>query len=64
MHGFLSAQWYAEHGRHLSRGWTRTLRFRLGVAMYYSGFVLLVWHDKLMRDLRATQRVDKVYQNI
>lgn len=56
-HGYLNARWFAEHGTHLARGrgWHRTWRFRLGVLLYYSGFVMLIWHDKLVRDLRSTE---------
>jgi 3-oxo-5-alpha-steroid 4-dehydrogenase 1 len=53
VHGFLSAQWFAEHGAHLQRGWAQSVRFKLGVVLYYSGLAMLVWHDKLQRDLRA-----------
>jgi len=53
-HGYLNAKWFAEHGKHLNNKWLRNPRFWIGLVMYYSGFAMLVWHDKLMRDLRNT----------
>ena len=32
--------------------WTQDFRFRLGITMYYIGFVLTIYHDHLMRELR------------
>mmetsp|Transcript_1860 Transcript_1860/g.2399 ORF Transcript_1860/g.2399 Transcript_1860/m.2399 type:complete len:292 (-) Transcript_1860:421-1296(-) len=54
VHGYLNAKWFAEHGKHLNRVWLKSARFWIGLAVYYSGFAMLVWHDKLMRDLRNT----------
>lgn len=53
-HGYLNAQWFAEHGRHLSRSWLRDPRFVLGAVLYVTGFVSLVYHDHLMRELRSS----------
>jgi len=54
-HGYLNGRWFAEHGRHLSRkAWLRDPRFLLGLLLYFSGFVALVYHDYLMRDLRSS----------
>merc|ERR1719199_2023178 len=33
-------------------GWTKDLRFRVGIALYYAGFALTIYHDHLMRELR------------
>ena len=32
--------------------WTKDVRFRLGVFLYYLGFALTIYHDHLMRELR------------
>lgn len=51
-HGYLNAKWFAEHGKHLKRSWLRHPCFVLGLLVYLSGFVALVYHDHLMRELR------------
>eukprot|EP00435_Cladocopium_sp_Y103_P051213 s979_g15.t2 len=54
-HGYLNGRWFAEHGRHLGRkSWLRDPRFLLGLLLYFSGFVSLVYHDYLMRELRSS----------
>lgn len=52
-HGYLNAKWFAEHGKHLNRQWLRSPLFRLGIAMYASGFYMLTWHDTILRNLRT-----------
>ena len=32
--------------------WTKDVRFRVGIALYYAGFALTIYHDHLMRELR------------
>eukprot|EP00440_Ansanella_granifera_P029366 gb/GFBE01031894.1/.p1 GENE.gb/GFBE01031894.1/~~gb/GFBE01031894.1/.p1 ORF type:complete len:284 (+),score=18.54 gb/GFBE01031894.1/:1-852(+) len=51
-HGYLNARWFAEHGKHLRRSWHRHPCFVLGLILYLTGFVALVYHDNIMRDLR------------
>jgi len=53
-HGYLNARWFAEHGRHLKRSWLKDPRFIVGALLYISGFITLVYHDYLMRELRAS----------
>mmetsp|Transcript_12944 Transcript_12944/g.24450 ORF Transcript_12944/g.24450 Transcript_12944/m.24450 type:complete len:282 (+) Transcript_12944:84-929(+) len=53
-HGYLNARWFAEHGTHLKTSWLRDPRFIAGSLLYVSGFVALVYHDYLMRELRST----------
>lgn len=53
-HGYLNARWFAEHGTHLKLSWLRDKRFLVGITMYVSGFVSLVYHDHIMRELRAS----------
>eukprot|EP00933_Yihiella_yeosuensis_P048264 TRINITY_DN44365_c0_g1_i1.p1 TRINITY_DN44365_c0_g1~~TRINITY_DN44365_c0_g1_i1.p1 ORF type:complete len:312 (+),score=31.54 TRINITY_DN44365_c0_g1_i1:51-938(+) len=52
-HGYLNARWFAEHGKHLQRSWLRDPRFVLGAFLYITGFISLVYHDYLMRELRS-----------
>mmetsp|Transcript_12702 Transcript_12702/g.20544 ORF Transcript_12702/g.20544 Transcript_12702/m.20544 type:complete len:293 (-) Transcript_12702:954-1832(-) len=52
-HGYLNAKWFAVHGKHLTSKWLKDPRFLAGLVLYFSGFGMLVWHDKLVRDLRA-----------
>jgi len=53
LHGYLNARWYAEHGKHLNTKWLRSFRFWFGLALYYSGLVLIIWHDSILRELRS-----------
>ncbi|CAE8699907.1 unnamed protein product, partial [Polarella glacialis] len=53
-HGYLSARWFAEHGKHLRPRWLRDPRFVAGAILYVTGFISLVYHDHLMRQLRTT----------
>jgi len=52
--GYLNAKWFGEHGTHLRRPWLRDPRFIIGAGLYVTGFASLVYHDHLMRELRAT----------
>jgi len=52
-HGYLNARWYSTYGTHLKdKKWLKSPFFILGLILYYSGFFCLVWHDKIVRDLR------------
>ncbi len=51
-HGYLNAVWYARHGKHLTPSWLKDPRFLVGLALYASGFAMIVWHDNILRDLR------------
>jgi|TARA_B110000090_G_scaffold130658_1_gene144047 hypothetical protein len=65
LHGYLNAKWYAEHGTHLvapvkrkkskKTFWSSDIRFRVGICMYYSGFISTIYHDHLMRTLRPCE---------
>ena len=63
LHAYLNGRWYAEHGTHLTEPvldkhadtktyWYTSIRFRLGLMMYYTGLISIVYHDTLMRNLR------------
>ncbi|GBG30433.1 3-oxo-5-alpha-steroid 4-dehydrogenase 1 [Hondaea fermentalgiana] len=52
-HGYLNAKWFAEYGRHLNQRWLRDPRFWIGLLVYLSGLAMIIWHDKIVRDLRA-----------
>ncbi|CAK9040333.1 unnamed protein product [Durusdinium trenchii] len=54
-HGYLNGRWFAEFGLHLGRKkWLSDVRFLLGLLLYFSGFIALVYHDYLMRELRSS----------
>ena len=52
VHAELNARWYGSRGKHLNNAWLRSARFWIGLALYYSGLAMLVWHDNIMRNLR------------
>ena len=60
LHAYLNARWYAEHGTHLVPTkhdkhvsyWSSDVRFKVGIFMYYTGLVSIIYHDHLMRTLR------------
>jgi len=53
-HGYLSAKWFAEHGKHLaSTQWLRDPRFLLGITLYIPGLTMVIYHDQIMRNIRS-----------
>lgn len=54
-HGILTGGWLSTHGIHLrSKSWKKDPRFLFGVFLYLTGFAAVVYHDHLIRELRAT----------
>jgi 3-oxo-5-alpha-steroid 4-dehydrogenase 1 len=53
LHGFLSARWFAHYGEHLKASFAQSPRIWLGLVVYYSGLVMVIWHDNILRDLRS-----------
>ena len=51
-HAYLNAKWFSTWGTHLDRRWVRTRCFKVAAATYYVGLILIIWHDKILRDLR------------
>lgn len=51
-HAYLNAKWFSTYGTHLDMRWVRHRFFKIAIATYYLGFALIVWHDKILRELR------------
>ena len=52
-HGYLNAKWFGKYGkRFTSTEYFKSPRFILGVITYYTGFLLIVQQDSVMRSLR------------
>ncbi len=56
IHGYLNASFFTEHGRHLTNDWFADPRFLLGLAVYYTGFFLIVQSEAIVRNLRDPAR--------
>lgn len=54
MHGFLNAQWFTDFGDHLTTEWLTDPRFLVGLAVYYSGYFLVLHSERVVRTLRDT----------
>lgn len=53
-HGYLNAKWLAEHGKHLAnKKWLNNIMFQLGFIIYYFGFLNIIYHDSIIRNLRT-----------
>jgi 3-oxo-5-alpha-steroid 4-dehydrogenase 1 len=48
-HGYLNAVCILEHK---DNSWMSDWRFKTGLAIYYLGFLLVIWHDAIVRNLR------------
>lgn len=53
MHGYLNAKWFGKHGkRFTSTEYLKSARFWIGFVMYYTGFLLIIQQDEIMKALR------------
>src|SRR5688572_29867647 len=52
IHGYLNATWFSRLGTHLTNDWFTDPCFLLGVAVYYTGFFLIVQSESIVRNLR------------
>jgi 3-oxo-5-alpha-steroid 4-dehydrogenase 1 len=52
IHGYLNARWFTELGAHLTNDWFTNPRFLVGILIYYSGFLLIVSSESIVRNLR------------
>lgn len=52
MHGYLNAAWFTEFGHHLSLEWLTDPRFWVGAVIYYSGLLLVLHSERVVRQLR------------
>lgn len=65
IHGYLNGTFFSRLGGHFTEAWLTDPRFILGVAIYYSGFVLNVHSDAVLRRLRTPEEIargEKVYR--
>lgn len=60
VHGWLYATWIAA-APHLTLGWLADPRLWIGLGLYFSGFVLNVHSDSLLRGLRGSRPDDGAY---
>jgi len=52
LHGYLNAAFIATYGQHYTMSWFSDPRFAIGLIVYYSGFILILNSDSIMRNLR------------
>ena len=65
LHGYLNAAFISTHGEHFTREWLSDPRFLVGLAIYYTGYVLNIHSDRIVRRLRTKEEVatgEKVYR--
>lgn len=53
-HGYLNAKWFGKHGKAFAKGtsYFKSPRFIIGLLMYYTGFLLIVQQDEIMKRIR------------
>ncbi|MGB8330154.1 MAG: hypothetical protein WCE62_08485, partial [Polyangiales bacterium] len=65
LHGYLNAAFISDLGPHFTPGWFADPRFIIGIVVYYGSFVLNVWSDAIIRNLRTREEIErgsKVYR--
>lgn len=65
LHGYLNAAFITTHGEHFTTDWLSDPRFLAGLAVYYTGYVLNIHSDRIVRNLRTREEVAagaKVYR--
>jgi len=65
MHGYLNAVFIAELSDQFGNEWLSDPRFIIGMLIYFTGFILNVHSDSIVRNLRSKEEVergDKVYR--
>ena len=58
MHGYLNATFFTDYGKHLTSEWLTDPRFIIGIVIYYSGFILTVHSESIIRNLRDKKEID------
>lgn len=53
LHGYLNARYISELGTHYTMDWFSDPRFISGLAIYAFGFILNIWSDSILRNLRS-----------
>ena len=65
LHGYLNAEFISDLGTHFTNDWFLDPRFIFGITLYYASFVLNVYSDAIIRNLRSKDEVsrgEKVYR--
>jgi 3-oxo-5-alpha-steroid 4-dehydrogenase 1 len=52
LHGYLNAAFITTYGQHFTMSWLNDPRFILGFIVYFSGYILILKSDSVMRNLR------------
>lgn len=58
MHGYLNATFFTEYGKHINTEWLTDPRFIIGICIYYSGYILTVQSESIIRNLRDPNDLD------
>jgi 3-oxo-5-alpha-steroid 4-dehydrogenase 1 len=65
LHGYLNAVFIAHLSDHMTIEWLSDPRFIIGIAIYIVGFILNVYSDAIIRNLRSKEEVEqgeKIYR--
>jgi 3-oxo-5-alpha-steroid 4-dehydrogenase 1 len=65
LHGYLNATYISKLGTNLTVDWLTTPRFLIGITLYYVSYVLNIYSDKILRNLRTKEEVaagERVYR--
>ncbi|KAA1192576.1 3-oxo-5-alpha-steroid 4-dehydrogenase [Pseudohalioglobus sediminis] len=65
LHGYLNAVFISHLSTHMTPEWLTDPRFLLGMSIYFTGFILNIHSDAIIRNLRSKEEVergDKVYR--
>lgn len=57
LHGYLNAAFISDLSTQYTREWLTDPRFLLGVAIYYTGFLINVHSDAIVRNLRSKEEI-------
>ncbi len=58
IHGYLNAELFTRYGTWLNDAWFRDPRFLVGLAIYYSGFFIILRSEWIMRNLRDPVKLE------
>lgn len=52
LHGYLNGAWISQYGTQFTTAWFTDPRFIAGIVLYYTGFVVIIQSEAIMRNLR------------
>ena len=58
MHGYLNATFFTKYGAHLNNEWLVDPRFVVGICVYYTGYILTVHSESIIRNVRDPKELD------